>query len=459
MDTYNADDYHHLYTKKGNYSHPSDAMILARMSKKMHSQYSHRIHPGDPCRVCGFEKNTGRNFGVITCSTCKAFFRRNGRTGSALPPCRFGGHCPVNERTRRQCPTCRLAKCFAVGMQKDLIRTDEERAARLQLVKANRLQRQEKLLAVAATAAAMTNGSGVVPTSSGHKYPRHSTSSSTSSSSSSSSSFEISSISSSSHSIGKATLPPLSSNDWIKLTNIRSAYEHFCLNPMLQAEEQREEYLATQPIKCRLKEQPFMSVLTVHLASLVAFFRATIPTFSIDLSSDDRAWLVKTNLHYLLLFPAMDLMSINGNQIHFDVRRSCHAAYVYVYGQDMLTRAESLVNKLHHLIGFDPAISKIFQIILFLSPSLVTNYNPEDFYQPSQKTLRQIHHSQNSFLQILWSYLQYRYGELEGQKLFTQLVAQVLEHQKFGANLDQSLIERQPFNNLVYTLLTTFSLN
>jgi hypothetical protein len=30
-------------------------------------------------------------------------------------------------------------------MQKDLIRTDEERAARLQLVKANRLQRHEKL--------------------------------------------------------------------------------------------------------------------------------------------------------------------------------------------------------------------------------------------------------------------------------------------------------------------------
>ena len=57
----------------------------------------------------------------------------------------------MNERTRRQCPTCRLAKCFVVGMQKDLIRTDEERAARLQLVKANRLQRQEKLLAAGAT--------------------------------------------------------------------------------------------------------------------------------------------------------------------------------------------------------------------------------------------------------------------------------------------------------------------
>lgn len=36
-------------------------------------------------------------------------------------------------------------------MQKDLIRTDEERAARLQLVKANRLQRQEKLLTVSSS--------------------------------------------------------------------------------------------------------------------------------------------------------------------------------------------------------------------------------------------------------------------------------------------------------------------
>jgi hypothetical protein len=38
--------------------------------------------PSDPCRVCGFNQNTGRNFGVITCSTCKAFFRRNGRHSS-----------------------------------------------------------------------------------------------------------------------------------------------------------------------------------------------------------------------------------------------------------------------------------------------------------------------------------------------------------------------------------------
>jgi hypothetical protein len=251
----------------------------------------------------------------------------------------------------------------------------------------------------------------------------------------------------------------LSSNDWIKLTNIRSAYEHFCINPILQADEQREEYLSGQPIKCRLKEHTFMNVLSVRLSSLVSFFRATIPSFSIDMTSNDRAWLVRTNLHYLLLFSTMDLMNINGNQIHFDVKRSCHAVYVYVYGQELLTRAEYLVKKLHHLIGADPAISQIVQIILFLSPCLVTNYNPNHFYQPTEQTIFHINQAQESYILILWSYLTYRHGEREGQRLLTAITGQILEHQNFGADIDRSLLERQPFANLVYTMLTSFSLN
>lgn len=423
MDTYNHDDMYNHFRKKTNYNHVS--MMINSSPKKMHSQLSHRIISGDPCRVCGFDKNTGRNFGVITCSTCKAFFRRNGRTGSSLPPCRFGGKCPVNERTRRQCPTCRLAKCFAVGMQKDLIRTDEERAARLQLVKANRIQRQEKLHTTS-------------PTHSSHKSQD---------------------LTYSNYVFMDKSTTPLSSKDWIQLTNIRSAYEHFCLQPILRAEEQREEYLSGQPIKCRLKEHTFMNVLTVRLTSLVAFFRATIPSFSVDMNSNDRAWLVRTNLHYLLLFSSMDFMNLNNNQVHFDSKRACYAVYVHVYGQDLLIQAEYLIQRLNQLIGHDPPISKILQIILFLSPCLITNNQTNSCYQPSEKTISHINQTQEQYIHILWSYLLYRYGDIDGLKLLTAILGQILEHQRFGAYADKILLERQSFGNLVHTMLTTFSLN
>jgi len=302
-------------------------------------------------------------------------------------------------------------------MQKDLIRTDEERAARLQLVKANRLQRHERIHQQISCDKYLNN-------------------------------------------IDKSSLRTLSSNDWIQLTNIRSAYEHFCLYPILHAEEEREDYLNTLPIKCRLKEHSFLNVLKIRLTSINAFFCATIPEFSNEMSSNDRQWLIRTNLHYLLSFSSMDLMNINGNQLHFGSNKSCYNVYLYVYGQDLVTRGTNLIHKLNHFIGFDPIISKIMQIILFLSPCLVTNYLPSiNFYQPSLQTILNIIHCQKQYIQIFWSYLIYRYGEIEAQKLFILIIGQVLQQQIYGADIDKSLIERQPFGNLVYTMLTTFSMD
>jgi hypothetical protein len=48
----------------------------------------------------------------------------------------------VTYESRRICNCCRLAKCFRVGMQKSLIRTDAERDARKRLVERNREQRR-----------------------------------------------------------------------------------------------------------------------------------------------------------------------------------------------------------------------------------------------------------------------------------------------------------------------------
>ncbi|ULT81222.1 hypothetical protein L3Y34_011241 [Caenorhabditis briggsae] len=76
------------------------------------------------CRVCG-DHATGYNFNVITCESCKAFFRRN-----ALRPkefkCPYSEDCEINSVSRRFCQKCRLRKCFTVGMKKEWILNEEQ---------------------------------------------------------------------------------------------------------------------------------------------------------------------------------------------------------------------------------------------------------------------------------------------------------------------------------------------
>jgi len=49
----------------------------------------------------------------------------------------------VTYESRRICNCCRLAKCFRVGMQKSLIRTETEREERRQLIEVNREKRRQ----------------------------------------------------------------------------------------------------------------------------------------------------------------------------------------------------------------------------------------------------------------------------------------------------------------------------
>ncbi|CAG2112281.1 unnamed protein product [Medioppia subpectinata] len=90
------------------------------------------------CVVCG-DKGRARNFGVFTCESCKSFFRRYGLKEQRLI-CPSNGKCDINVMTRRMCRNCRLKKCFAVGLKKELIRSDEENDYRKELIKENKLK-------------------------------------------------------------------------------------------------------------------------------------------------------------------------------------------------------------------------------------------------------------------------------------------------------------------------------
>ncbi|KAK7500699.1 hypothetical protein BaRGS_00007943 [Batillaria attramentaria] len=98
----------------------------------------HRMRDEKVCGVCG-DKALGYNFNAITCESCKAFFRRNAL--KPKPDCLFQGNCVVDVRTRRFCPSCRINKCFTIGMKADMILDDAEKRARMEKVVENRNRR------------------------------------------------------------------------------------------------------------------------------------------------------------------------------------------------------------------------------------------------------------------------------------------------------------------------------
>ncbi|KAK4475898.1 hypothetical protein MN116_001143 [Schistosoma mekongi] len=78
------------------------------------------------CIVCG-EAASGYNFDRLTCESCKAFFRRNAlKPRDKIKACNRGGGCAIEGNQRKHCPSCRLEKCLAVGMKRELILPPEK---------------------------------------------------------------------------------------------------------------------------------------------------------------------------------------------------------------------------------------------------------------------------------------------------------------------------------------------
>ncbi|CAG5020835.1 unnamed protein product [Parnassius apollo] len=93
------------------------------------------------CLVCG-DKALGYNFNAISCESCKAFFRRNALATKEFK-CPFTNNCEITVVTRRFCQKCRLEKCLAVGMVKEFIMSDEDKAEKRRKIEENRAKKRQ----------------------------------------------------------------------------------------------------------------------------------------------------------------------------------------------------------------------------------------------------------------------------------------------------------------------------
>ncbi|XP_034837333.1 nuclear hormone receptor HR96 [Maniola hyperantus] len=93
------------------------------------------------CLVCG-DKALGYNFNAISCESCKAFFRRNALTNKEFK-CPFSNNCEITVVTRRFCQKCRLEKCLSVGMVKEFIMSEEDKAEKRRKIEENRAKKRQ----------------------------------------------------------------------------------------------------------------------------------------------------------------------------------------------------------------------------------------------------------------------------------------------------------------------------
>lgn len=82
---------------------------------------------GRVCTVCSDRAN-GYNFGVLTCESCKAFFRRNAAKHKEIK-CPFSDSCQITSASRKFCQACRLNKCFSVGMNSEWLNDIKPKSA------------------------------------------------------------------------------------------------------------------------------------------------------------------------------------------------------------------------------------------------------------------------------------------------------------------------------------------
>ncbi|CAD6189142.1 unnamed protein product [Caenorhabditis auriculariae] len=120
-------------------SSPVDRPVTRKRANTSSSGNCDKRTANKICRVCG-DKAFSYNFNVITCESCKAFFRRNANKEKEIR-CPFNENCEINVVSRRFCQRCRLTKCLNVGMKKEWIMSDEARLEKKQRVEENRERR------------------------------------------------------------------------------------------------------------------------------------------------------------------------------------------------------------------------------------------------------------------------------------------------------------------------------
>ncbi|CAL2034674.1 unnamed protein product [Caenorhabditis brenneri] len=94
------------------------------------------------CPICQ-DKVTGYHYGLLTCESCKGFFKRTVQNRKDYA-CSWHSNCHIDRRSRKRCPSCRFQKCLLMGMKVDVVRADRRVGGRNELSRVYKEDRFQK---------------------------------------------------------------------------------------------------------------------------------------------------------------------------------------------------------------------------------------------------------------------------------------------------------------------------
>ncbi|CAB3400486.1 unnamed protein product [Caenorhabditis bovis] len=111
---------------------PPISMVLYHELPTVKTKKREKIPEGTLCVVCG-DLASGIHYSVASCNGCKTFFRR-ALVNKQTFTCQFSGDCIVGKSVRCVCRSCRLKKCFDMGMDPKALKKKRDEEKRMKEV-------------------------------------------------------------------------------------------------------------------------------------------------------------------------------------------------------------------------------------------------------------------------------------------------------------------------------------
>ncbi|UJR17333.1 hypothetical protein I4U23_004228 [Adineta vaga] len=310
------------------------------------------------CKICG-DKAIRSYLGVLVCSSCRMFFKRNAEKKEEQLKCRYDGECEVNILNRHVCSACRLKKCFASGMKIDLLRGPISTVIRKNT--------QKK----------MTSGINQV-----HQFPTIN--------------------------LLRSDQSTMTVDQWNLLSNLLHCYDEH--SGFLVA----DRYVRDQnvlPIKSRYKVNSLNDLFGSMMAGAQLLFEKNADFLS--LSPHDQSILLHGRLKYVGgLGSALLLRHIGLYQ-----NPTFYTNLLTIYGSTVVSASKYTSELLDH----DVIFVKLMLAVVTFSTFDCTNYNiniSSDNLDNSNAVLS----IQNMYIELAWQYILHKYGHIRAVMSFSNLL-------------------------------------